>query len=344
MSTTQILGIFIVAVAGLIMGSSAWPIKVMRSFKYEHWGFIQCLLFLFVFPWVITLIFCPNAFEAYASIDKALLIKSNLWSLGWGVANVLCALCFVRIGLSLTGGILTGLGVSLGVSIPMVFKGSGLFKDAPDLLSPAGKIVLIGIAVMVAGVIFVSLSGFGRNKFLHKLQKTEGSFVVGFIMAVLSGILSCGISFAFVYSQGPIVEAMKAQGAHEIAANFAVWAVGLMGGAAINVLYPAYLMTKHRSWSVLLKSWKDIPLAVIMAVSALAAVVLMGKGMLSLGVLGASVGFGVQQAMQMTGTQLVGFISGEWRGVHGKPRNQIYFAIVLLIIAAIIMAYGNSKV
>ena len=40
----------------------------------------------------------------------------------------------------------------------------------------------------------------------------------------------------------------------------------------------------------------------------------------------ASIGFGVQQAMQMLGGQSVGFISGEWRGVprgrRGPPRGR----------------------
>ena len=57
---------------------------------------------------------------------------------------------------------------------------------------------------------------------------------------------------------------------------------------------------------------------------------------------GASVGFGIQQAMQMIGSQSVGFIGGEWRGIQGKPRNQMYAAIALLILATIIMAWGNG--
>jgi hypothetical protein len=57
--------------------------------------------------------------------------------------------------------------------------------------------------------------------------------------------------------------------------------------------------------------------------------------------LGASVGFGVQQAMQIMGGQGVGFLSGEWRGVFGKPRHRMYLAIILLMAAAVIMAYGN---
>ena len=71
-------------------------------------------------------------------------------------------------------------------------------------------------------------------------------------------------------------------------------------------------------------------------------VALMGKGMLLLGPLGASVGFGVQQAMQMLGGQTVGFASGEWHGITGMPRHQMYLAIAVLIAAALVMAYGNT--
>jgi hypothetical protein len=46
--------------------------------------------------------------------------------------------------------------------------------------------------------------------------------------------------------------------------------------------------------------------------------------------------------MQMVGGQGLGFISGEWRGVHGVPRRQMYWAIALLIIAAVIMAYSKT--
>ena len=63
-----------------------------------------------------------------------------------------------------------------------------------------------------------------------------------------------------------------------------------------------------------------------------------------MGALGASVGWGVYQAMQIMGNQGVGFLSGEWKGVEGKPRRQMYAAIVILLVAAVVVAYGNSLV
>lgn len=83
-------------------------------------------------------------------------------------------------------------------------------------------------------------------------------------------------------------------------------------------------------------------LAVIIGLNLTAGVALMGNGMLMVGALGASVGFGIQQASQMLGGQCVGFASGEWRGVRGLPRVRMCLAIALLIVAAIIMAIGNS--
>jgi len=339
---TTYLGVLVVALAGLIMGGGVWPMKLMRKFQFEHWWFIGMLTGLIVMPWLITLLFCPHAFAAYAAVNKWLLLRSNLFALGWGVANVLCGLCFVRIGIALTGGVLGGIGLSIGVTVPMIFKGSGRFSDAPDLGSSAGMVVLIGVAVMIAGVILVSVAGFGRDHELKKLQATSGSFAVGLVMTIIAGILSCGISFAFVYSQGPIVDAMKSQGASETAAVFAVWAVGLLGGSLVNIAYPIYLMTKNKSWGVLTQSLPEFGLAMMIGIQFCVSVTLLGNGMRLLGVMGASIGFGIQQAMQILGGQGVGFVSGEWRAVHGKPRQQMYAAIAILVVAATVMAFGNT--
>jgi L-rhamnose-H+ transport protein len=342
MTSQQILGILAVALAGLIVGGGAWPMKLMKKYQFEHWWFIGMGSGLIVIPWAVTLLFCPNAFTAYAAVPAKSLIVANVWAAGWGVANILCGLCFVRIGLALTGAILTGLGVSIGVTLPMVVKGSGLFKDAANVTSPAGLAVMAGVAVMLVGVIFAAVAGFGRDRVLRKEEQRTGSFLGGLVMTVIAGILSCGMSLSFVYGQGPIVEAMKQQGAGDIPATFSVWAVGLLGGSILNVIYPIYLMSKNKSWGVLATSGKECLLALIIGVNMAVGVALMGNGMLMLGALGASVGFGIQQASQMLGGQGVGFISGEWRGVGGTPRAQMYLAIALLVVAALIMAYGNT--
>ena len=43
----------------------------------------------------------------------------------------------------------------------------------------------------------------------------------------------------------------------------------------------------------------------------------------------------------IAGAQAVGFISGEWRDIGGKPRAQIILAIALLILAVAVMVYAR---
>jgi hypothetical protein len=64
--------------------------------------------------------------------------------------------------------------------------------------------------------------------------------------------------------------------------------------------------------------------------------------MLLLGPLGGSLGFGIYFAFQILAAQGLGWISGEWLGIHGKPIRQMIFAILILVFAAAIMAYAAT--
>lgn len=340
-----ITGIILVSIAGMGTGTIAWPMKLMRRLEFEQYWFVGMLAGLVVIPWAVVLTSVPNAFEAYAEVGWKPLLISNLFAAGWGIANVLYGICVVRIGAALTGAILTGLGVTVGVTLPMIFKGTGLFSEAPSLGSAAGIAVVCGVVVMLAGVAIVSVAGFLRERVLRETQthaQASGGFLGGLIMVVIAGIASCGIALAFVYSQGPIVEAMKAHGAGDVSANFAVWAIGLLGGAAVNVLYPAYLMTRRKSWGMLLSCPRDLALGAIIGIQFMCAVAMLGRGMVLLGVLGASVGFGIQQALQIFGNQAVGFIAGEWKGIGGKARKLMYIALAVLCVAVVILAFANT--
>ncbi len=340
------IGILVVTASGLVMGTSAWPLKLMRHFRYEHFGFVSMLFSLIVLPWAITLATCPDVFDAYRSVPPVILWKANVFSFCWGAAQVLAMLCFLRIGVSLTYGILCSLGAAVGVTVPLLFKASGAFANAPDLFSRTGLVVMVGVAVMIVGVYFASLAGFGRERAQQSggeaRLNAKGGFAVGLMMVIAAGILSTGWGFAFSYAQAPIIEAVKAKGAPDFYAGISVWAVALLGAGLVNVAYPAWLMTKNRSWGVLATHPGDLALSLVYGLLFFIPSALLGKGMLLLGALGASVGWGLVQGTVILGGQMLGFVSGEWRGVHGRPRMQIYLAIVILIAAMAIFAFANS--
>ncbi len=335
-------GILVSGAGGASAGALSWPMKLMKKFDFEQTWFPGMLFGLILLPWLVTLCFCPNAIEAYGSVDIGIIIKSNLFSLAWGIGNVLLGISLVRIGASLSFAILSGVGIPLGVIVPMIFKGTGRFQDAADLNSPAGHVILIATVLMLVGVVFVALAGFGRDKLLAKKDEREGGFLGGLIMCVISGICSVGPAFAFVYSQAPIRNAMLERGASEWPAAIAVWALGMLLGVLVNIFYPAFLLTKNKSWNVLKENPKEIGLSLIVGFNLFLAFALWFMGMLLLGPLGASIGFGIYFALQILAAQGLGWFSGEWKGVHGKPIWQMGTAVVILVGAAAVMAYAST--
>lgn len=354
MSGMAILGILLVTLAGLGTGTGIWPMKRMRVLQFEHYWFVAMFLGLFLIPWTIVLTRVPDPWAAYSGVGWSTLLKANLFAFGWGIANVLYGLCVVRIGAALTGAIMTGLGIIAGTTLPMIMKGTGLFANAPDLDSAGGKVIMIGLAIMLCGVAMSSLAGFGRARQLadraipgpdageKSKQPRNHGFGIGLLMAVIAGITSAGISLCFIYAQAPIKEAMALQGVDTMTADVAVWAAALLGGAAVNILFPAWVMLRKKNWNILLKNPREAALATLIGIQFIISVTLMGRGMLCLGVFGASVGFAIQQIMQIMGNQAVGFLSGEWQGIFGKPRKLMYWALLILSCAVFFIAYSNT--
>lgn len=342
------IGLILVVIAGLGTGTVAWPMKKIKEIHFEQFLFVFMLTGLIICPWAVVLVKIPDLWDIVATVGTRPLLISNILSICWGIANVLYLICVVRIGAALTGAILSASGMSVGVIIPMVFKGSGLFANSPDLLSPAGTAIISGLVIIIIGISLVSAAGFGRERMLNlntesvKREQASGNFGKGLLLVIAAGLLSGCISLAFVYSQGPVISAAKAQGVGDITANFTVWALCIFGGGMVNVLYALHLMARNNSWNLLFSRKDELLYGAIAGAQFISAIVLLGKGMILLGALGASIGVGIQQSLQVIGNQLVGFMGGEWKGVYGRPRKLMYLGLGVILISVVVLAYSNT--
>ena len=336
---TSMLGAGLAVVAGIAVGLFAAPIKFMTSYRFEHWAFVNALVALILVPWVLAFALCPDLTGALGQVPVVAYFKANLWSLAWGAANVLCGLCFVRIGVSLTMGLLTGVGLPVGILLPMVFKGSGQFSSAPSLLSPTGLALLGLTLVLVFAVALMARAGFERERGGLEMH---GSFKSGLLMAIAAGFLQVGLSFAFVYSQGPLMEALKVRGAGESGAIAAVWAATLPGGALVNVCFPLFLMLRGRNLKTLAAT-ADFCLTLVMSLLFVTCLLCMGNGMRMMGALGASLGFGLYQGFQTLVSQGVGVFAGEWKGAAFRTKALMCGAVILMLAAVSAMAFLKAK-
>jgi len=316
----------------------ASPVKLMRQYRYEHWGLLYSFAGMLLLPWMASFALCPDLLSALSDVPLGTLLKANACSFAWGVANILCSLCLVRIGFSLTLGILTGIGLPLGVLIPMLLKGSGSFADAPSPFSPAGLGLLAGAAVMLCAVAAIAAAGFGRDA---SLARGGGAFKAGLAMAVAAGLLQMGLSFSFVYAQGPLVDSLRAHGSSWLGANSGVWAAVLPGGALANVAYPLWLLWRKDGFRSFGSSF-DFTASLFMGAMFFVMVLSLGLGMRELGPLGASLGFGLSQGLQIMSSQAVGVLSGEWRGAPRKPKLQMASGMAAMMAGVCAMALARG--
>jgi L-rhamnose-H+ transport protein len=342
-----ILGLILVTLSGFGTGSFAWPFKVIKDIHFEQYLFISMLLAIGIYPWIMVLINVPDPLEAIRVIGFKSLLISNLLTTAWGAANVIFFICIVRIGAALAMAILSSLAMSIGILLPMILKGSGLFANSPSLLSKPGMVIMAGLLVIIIGIVLITIAGFGREKMLKNAsgqtekEQASGNFLQYLLLTILAGILSTGLGLAFIYGQGPIIEAVKQQGVGEITANFAVWAFACVGGMLVNVGYAAFIMTKKKTWKLLFSRKAEVICGAMSGLQFILSVIFMGSGMVFLGVLGASIGYGITQSMQIVGGQTIGFVGGEWKGVKGKPRKMMYLGLFVILVAIIILAYSN---
>jgi hypothetical protein len=334
----------LVTIAGLGTGTCGWPMRLMHRYRFEQFWFVAMLVGLIVIPWSVVLSCVPRPFAIYAEVPWEKLVGANLLAIAWGAANVLAGICTLRIGFTLTTSILTGVGLIVSVVTPMLFPNQ--FDNAPTLSSSAGQMILVGVAVILVGVVFSTMAGFGRERVLKSRDEpppwASGGFLGGLVLAVIAGVLSAGMQLANAFGHDAIVNTMAEHKVSMIPSEMAFWAVGLLGGSLVNVLYPAVLMTRKKSWAVLTRHWPEAGLSLCFGGQLMLSFALFGYGRTQMGELGDSQAPGIQLPMQIIGGLIVGILAGEWSRVPGKPRVQIVVAFAVLIVGALLMTYAKT--
>jgi L-rhamnose-H+ transport protein len=168
--------------------------------------------------------------------------------------------------------------------------------------------------------------------------------MVGLVLAILGGIFSSMLNFAFNFSDS-IKEAALSLGASEISASDPVWAITLFGGLTTNVVYCSILLFRNKTWSDYTKprTVSHWFLAALMGAIWMPSIALYGRSAMMMGKLGGSTGWGLYMGVVILISTLWGFSTGEWRDVHGKPLVLSVSGVILLLIAISFIGYGTTK-
>jgi len=340
-----LVGLLLTMISGAMAGSVMTPIKFMRRYQFEHYWMVFGLTGTVLIPWTLAYVTVPGLFRIYGQLPWHVLLLPPMFAFSWGIASMLAGLCVSRIGLSLTYAMVIGVGAAAGLLVPL------LYFSPQTLRTPAGYLILLGITVMMGGLALVTRAGQEREKDTqNQLAKTAAAnpasskqrrYFLWVVIAMTAGVLSAGLNFSFVFGQ-EIAKAAQTAGASGTNATYAVWSLAMIGGMVPNLLYPIMLCTRNGSWRTFVSSPQtDIPLSMLMGFLFIGSTAVYGVAALHLGALGASVGWGIMQIMQIVVGNLFGFLTGEWKAAHSRLVRLMLTGLAVLVIASILMALGN---
>jgi L-rhamnose-H+ transport protein len=338
-----LIGLVLAFLGGAIQGTFFFPMKFMRQWRWENgwlvWTMVCCLILPLGLAWLTT----PDLWAIYSGVGLKTVGLVFLFGLGWGAGAVLYGLGAEFLGMALGIAIITAINACLGTLLPILFL-------REEQLTRAGMLVLAaGLAVLVLGVVLVSIAGSIRaarqKSDASPTERPKTPFLVGLVVCILAGVLCPSANFAFFFGK-PITDAVNQLGTVAVYnSGYALLLPWFLGGWVVNTVYCLYLMARNDSLGRYREpgSPGNMVKGVVMSVLFLAGMVLYGSLALNIipGRIGPVVGWPVFLAATIITANLLGVLSGEWRGSGGRALAWLYGGIALLIVASALTGVSN---
>ncbi|WP_430817761.1 L-rhamnose/proton symporter RhaT [Carboxylicivirga sp. RSCT41] len=326
-------GMLLVVMAGTFSGTFAIPFKFNTRWQWENNWIIWTVFALLVTPWIVSLITVPDLFSIYAdSMDNVLLVA--LFGTIWGIGAILFGRGIHYLGVSLSLPIMLGLINSVGTIMPIVYK------DPAALLEPSGLQIILGVAILLVGIVIVSIAGSKKDARQNESSDASGkSFTLGIIVCILAGIFGPMVNFAFVFGEPMQLKAIESGTSSSFASN-TIWSIALTCGFIANFIYCLYLLQKNKTAKLFKKSapaywfW-----AALSGVIWYCSVMFYGMGSNKLGDLGASVGWALMQSLAIIAGNVSGILAGEWKGANKSAVRIMVGGMLVLIAGVLVIAF-----
>jgi L-rhamnose-H+ transport protein len=362
---------------GLASASFYVPYRGVKRWSWEIFWLTGGLFSWLFPPWLFAGTMTEDLSGVLAQVPGSIVGWCVLFGVLWGFGGLTYGLTMRYLGLSLGMAVVLGLCTVFGTLIPPIVQGD--FHEKL-LATPSGNIVLLGLAVTLAGIVVVAFAGAHKDRALSPEQKAaavaEFDFRKGVAVAVFSGIMSS--CFAFGLAAGEPIKALSAAaGTGPLWTGLPVLCLVMFGGLLTNAIWCAILIVRNRSAGEWLGRTKSEPGAAeqstgpgeaaveqpgrpaataqhpgrapLLANFALCALggtlwyfqfLFYTMGESQMGEFGFSSWTLHMASIIIFGT-LWGFAFREWRDAALRVRATVWSGIALLVLATAIIGYGN---
>ena len=351
-------------IGGFASGSFYMPYKKVRGWHWESFWIIGGLFSWIIVPPLAAWLTIPDFAAIIAQEQLKVLAITYCFGVLWGIGGLTYGLGVRYLGMSLGNSIILGLTMVFGALIPSIyyqfFPKEG--KESFNLLisSHWGLTVLLGLLVAIIGISICGKAGMMKEQQLSLSQatantdattgKNEYKFALGMFVAIVSGILSACFNFG-IESGKPMSELANQlwKNAHPgqgefLFQNNVIYIVILWGGMTTNFIWCMILNKRNRTFGDYTN--RQTPLVRNYMFSALAGTTwflqffFYGMGESKLG--NGPSSWILHMAFIILTANMWGLVLKEWKKVNRATGLTILAGISIIILAVLLVGYGNS--
>jgi L-rhamnose-H+ transport protein len=349
--TNPLLGVFFHWLGGLAAASFYVPYRGVRRWSWEIYWLTGGLFSWLFAPWAVAALRTEDLLGVLGRAPTTALVWPVVFGVLWGFGGLTYGLTMRYLGLSLGMAVVLGLCTVFGTLIPPIFRG----EFCSTLIgTTSGQIVLLGLAVTLAGIVVVAAAGASKDRALTPAQKKEAvaefDFRKGVLVAIFSGVMSS--CFAFGLAAGEPIKAISAAaGTGPLWTGLPVLCLVMFGGLLTNSVWCLILVARNRSAGQWLgRSEPGAAASPLLANYLLCAVAgtcwyfqfffyTMGES--QMGRFGFS-SWTIHMASIIIFGTIWGFAFREWKDAEPRVRAVVWTGVALLVLATVVIGYGNS--
>jgi len=244
------LGVVLHWLGGLASASFYIPYRGVKRWSWETYWLVGGVFSWIIAPWTLAAFFVPDLWSVLRSTPADTVFWAYFFGAMWGLGGLTFGLTMRYLGIALGMAVALGYCAAFGTLMPPIFNG----EIGQIAASNSGRVILLGIAVCLAGIGVSGLAGMSKEKELSPEQKRETvkefSFGKGMLLATFSGVMSS--CFAYGLAAGkPLGDLTKAHllqlGRSDLWQNLPVLIIVLAGGFTTNFIWCLILNIRNRS-------------------------------------------------------------------------------------------------
>ena len=335
------LGVFFHWLGGLASGSFYVPFRGVKGWSWETFWTVGGVFSWIITPLAVASLMTNDIFAVLRETDSKTIFWCYFFGLLWGFGGLTFGLTVRYLGLSLGTAMALGYCAAFGTLTPPIFRGEFRHIAATD----AGKVILLGICVCLAGIVIAGAAGLSKEKDLPPAQRTaairEFNFKKGVLVATFCGVMSACFSYGLAAGE-PIRALTASHGTPTLWQGLPILVIVLLGGFTTNFVWCALLHVRNRTGS----QYFRVPLLSNYFLSALAGVIwyfqfffyTMGESQMGRFRFSS---WTLHMASIMIFGTLWGLALREWKGTGVRTKALLAASIVTLVASTTIVGYGN---